>query len=335
MAAPLNTRGGAFRWLRESARILQSLGHDVAVLVGGSASIDSSDFEPDVGVKHLVLSGRLPGRRSERRAVDLWFSTERLDVIISALPRANVLALAANTGPVVPTIHGSLPSGGRGMMYRVLYQSLGYRAAAWGAVSSHQLDEYRGLVDTSRWAVIPNAVSAKPERPTPQQHGVAWVGRLVPEKGTGLLADIIPLLDVPIDVVGSGPEMAKILHAQHSSSGVLTVHGWCDDPLRIVRGRSIYLSTSPSEGMSYALLDAVASGLVPLVRRQAFEWADLPSECLYSDAAELRLGVDRLGSIGYQGRCDLLNEVRLRFTEYSWATSVRAWESLIGRVAAK
>jgi L-malate glycosyltransferase len=130
----------------------------------------------------------------------------------------------------------------------------------------------RGL--TSRVRIIPAGIDLASFRPCGAQrvHDVIFVGRLTPVKGRDLLQDVLIELvrrrpGTRAVVLGDGP-LREPMAAAFQAAGVAPsvelpgrrddVHEW------LVRSR-VFLLTSPDEGLSIALLEAMCAGTVPVV----------------------------------------------------------------------
>jgi glycosyltransferase involved in cell wall biosynthesis len=97
------------------------------------------------------------------------------------------------------------------------------------------------------------------------------VGRLAPEKGLDTLLDAWPAVvaafpKARLTLIGEGPERPS-LKARVSRLGLadaVELPGATDDPTRALRAADLFVLPSREEGMSIALLEAMALGL-PLV----------------------------------------------------------------------
>lgn len=134
----------------------------------------------------------------------------------------------------------------------------------------------RAGYDPSTIHALPNGVPV-PEPVWQRRPGwrdaprAVYVGRLAPEKGLDLLVDAWPsvLAQWPrasLTLVGEGPERAA-LEARVGRLGLaefVTLPGPSDDPTAWLRGSDLFILPSREEGMSIALLEAMALG-IPLV----------------------------------------------------------------------
>jgi glycosyltransferase involved in cell wall biosynthesis len=130
--------------------------------------------------------------------------------------------------------------------------------------------------DPRRIVALPNGVpipdvpwQARPDwRAAPR---AVFIGRLAPEKGLDLLIEAWPLVcaehaQARLILIGEGPERPALAGriAQLGLSGTVELAGVTDDPARALRGADLFVLPSREEGMSVALLEAMALG-VPLV----------------------------------------------------------------------
>ena len=150
--------------------------------------------------------------------------------------------------PYVVTLH--TPGAMRGTLV-ALYR----RAAAVIAVSREIAD----VVATAgvRAEVIPNGVPL-PAPVTPSWRARKVVGtlaRLVPEKGIDVLLAATRDLDVEVQVGGEGP-----LRATLEAAGGATFRGQVDAEA-FLRGLDVFVLASRTEGLPFALLEAMALGL--------------------------------------------------------------------------
>lgn len=78
------------------------------------------------------------------------------------------------------------------------------------ALSGFAAERFRAAgIDPTRLSVIPPLLSAPVELPTGPRAGFLWVGRLSGEKGLDFLADVWRGLDLPLTLIGDGPDAEK------------------------------------------------------------------------------------------------------------------------------
>lgn len=181
------------------------------------------------------------------------------------------LIAAASGIPAVHTFHGL--QAGVSPLRRLEERILGSWTTRFIAVSQTEAERARLLLrlDESgrKLVVIPNAVVVPPAMPGSQSPVAQVVGvmRLVAEKQPGLFVDIAHRLKAQHPLVewrlaGDGPLHEGLLK---SSAGSVQLLGAIDSTRDLLSSApSIYLATAPMEGMSIALLDAMAMG-VPVV----------------------------------------------------------------------
>jgi len=141
--------------------------------------------------------------------------------------------------------------------------------AVWDQMKDHQercvyLPE--NAIDPDRFAVTEPPRSEAPLR-------VAFVGRLVPLKGTDMLVDAAaPLVrsgKVLIDLIGDGPELGSLQRqiAEARIAQGVTLSGWVDHPEVVKRLARSHVFAFPSirEFGGGAVLEAMALGLAPIV----------------------------------------------------------------------
>jgi glycosyltransferase involved in cell wall biosynthesis len=145
------------------------------------------------------------------------------------------------------------------------------------AISAYKTAYIAGAgYDPSTIVALPNGVPVPdtPWRPRPDWHHAPralYVGRLAPEKGLDLLIEAWPTVRVQfpqaqLTLIGEGPERsalaARITHLDLAD--VVEMPGACPDPSPWLLAADLFVLPSREEGMSIALLEAMALG-IPLV----------------------------------------------------------------------
>ncbi|MGH7583352.1 MAG: glycosyltransferase [Gemmatimonadales bacterium] len=137
-------------------------------------------------------------------------------------------------------------------------------------------------------------------------HGIVHVGRLDPIKGQDVLVDAMVVIarEVPgahLEVVGDGPAR-RALEAQVRTLGLdaqVAFVGAVDDVRPYLDAASVFVLPSRSEGISLALLEAMASGLAVVAtdvggNREVIGHVDCGALVAADDAAALARAVIRL-----------------------------------------
>jgi glycosyltransferase involved in cell wall biosynthesis len=190
---------------------------------------------------------------------------------------------AANLGiPSVVTVHGF--SANRGLIVngfqRVYLNTIGrdllHMATVVHCLSKQERSAVLELQPKANTIVIPNGVDTaffKPAK-SKDENLVAWVGRMVPEKGLEYLLRALSMIsrdfkDLNMVLVGGGPLFSHVVEyvRRHDMESNCHVVGWLQRrAVAEVLGRSsIFVLPSLSEGMPYALLEAMACGDAPIV----------------------------------------------------------------------
>ena len=116
-----------------------------------------------------------------------------------------------------------------------------------------------------RLEVLPNPVPVLPEPPAARRSGVLYVGRLSAEKGVGLLLSAAAgLADVPVRLVGSGPDEARLRHMADDLGLHVSFEGWVDAGAVLAHMAAAALLCVPSvwfENCPTVVLEAMSLGL--------------------------------------------------------------------------
>ena len=150
-------------------------------------------------------------------------------------------------------------------------------------LSRAELAEYRSMVGGDNVLLLPNGIDCTPylrhSRPAADPAvplKLIYVGRLAPGKGLTEILEASALLkrdNVPARLViaGSGPD-EQALKARARSLGIeaevcFAGPAYGERKLRLLAEADVLLLPSYSEGLPYALLEAMAAGAVPVVTR--------------------------------------------------------------------
>ena len=286
--------GGAEKVLSYLAPALAAAGADVSVLTARPPGL-SQEVPPveDVDTPSGRLTViRLPTSRLRfagtwlyMRALGRWLARHPVDLAyVSMLKHDAYVAVASGRRRGFPVV---LRPEGAGATGDLAWQSWGRFGATIGQ-RCHQADAVVAispaiaaeLADAgyapSKIVDLPNGVPI-PDLPwaaRPDWSGsprAAFVGRLAPEKGLDLLIDAWPAVRAQhptarLTLIGEGPERPA-LSAQVARLGLtdaVDLPGASPDPLAWLRDSDLFVLPSREEGMSIALLEAMALG-IPLV----------------------------------------------------------------------
>jgi glycosyltransferase involved in cell wall biosynthesis len=181
--------------------------------------------------------------------------------------------------PLVIRNAGSGEFGGVQLMRRMPLGPLGLKLMARAATGvSLNAEMTREMRDAGfrRVVEIPNGVEVPPET-TPEGRAAArqrlgidgpmalYIGRLEREKGVGLLLQAWRQLDIEgakLLIVGDGPEQESLLgNTREAQTNSIRLVGTSSDVRPYLQAADLFALPSRSEGISNALLEAMASGL--------------------------------------------------------------------------
>jgi glycosyltransferase involved in cell wall biosynthesis len=287
--------GGAEKVLSYLAPALAAEGAEVTVLTArpiqdrGVEDSAPATRKPGPGKLTVVRLGtsrlRFVGTVLYMRNLRRWLATHPVDLAyVSMLKHDAYVAVGEGKRRGFPVV---LRPEGAGATGDLAWQSWGRFGRTIGArckqadavvsISAAITDELRRAgYEPSKIHAIPNGVPV-PEPSWARRPGwreaprAAFVGRLAPEKGLDTLVEAWPAVraafpDARLILVGEGPERPG-LEARVDRlglRGVVELPGASDDPSSRLRASDLFVLPSREEGMSIALLEAMALG-VPLV----------------------------------------------------------------------
>jgi glycosyltransferase involved in cell wall biosynthesis len=282
--------GGAERQMFQLAERWARWGHQPVVftrrLPGQAARESLAGIEIRRCIRTLSLGPLFGATFIASLAAQLVAARRRYDVLLAAqLPWEAVatglvsrrlgkpaVAVPASTGPG-GDVDQILKARGATLLRRCVLANQRFLA-----LSEQTLDELRQLgCPETLMARITNGVDLQRFCPTddgsPQrERTVCFVARLVPAKNPHVLLRAWARLNAGgtyrLLIAGDGPLGAELRSAAEAA-GLRNVEflGPCDDVPAVHRRASVYVLPSPSEGCSNALLEAMASGLCPVVSR--------------------------------------------------------------------
>ena len=275
--------GGAERVLSYLASALAAEGAEVVVLTARPEGQPASEaVGPGSRVERLATPRvRFVGTWLYMRELARWFARNRVDLAyVSMLKHDAYVVVGEGRRRGFPVV---LRPEGAGATGDLAWQSWGrfgrtigrrcLRADALVAISAAVRRELLGAgYDPGRIVDLPNGVPIPSEpwgpRPDPDSLRAAFVGRLAPEKGLQALVDAWPIVlaarpEARLTLVGEGPERPR-LEAQIARlglAGAVELAGARADPSPILRASDLFVLPSREEGMSVALLEAMALGI--------------------------------------------------------------------------
>jgi glycosyltransferase involved in cell wall biosynthesis len=125
----------------------------------------------------------------------------------------------------------------------------------------------RGWGVKPKVVVVPNGVEIPALIPTEKRFDLVYVGRLVKWKNVDLVIKLSSELGLSTAIVGSGPELPNLENLAISLNANCTFLGdqQKESIDRILKESNIFILLSQYEGLSFALLEAMAAGIVPIV----------------------------------------------------------------------
>ena len=287
------TAGGGQRIVTDMARYWAGRGHELTLITFGESRDDA--YRVPASVRCVDLHIRAEGRLSRivvlpRRvsAIRRVLERARPDVVISRLPRANMLTLFACLGLDVPvlTCEGNhFPVVPAPWYFRLVRRFLyGRRLDAFVVQSAQSITDAARLVGRERVYVVPNflntlvsqgedrlGASAWRRLPTPPEGRVVAVARLTTQKAFDILLPAFARATSSrsgwgLMVLGDGPLRADLEDLARSLGVADRVWfaGWVDDPTPTVRDSTIFAFSSRAEGFPNALLEGMACGVATI-----------------------------------------------------------------------
>jgi glycosyltransferase involved in cell wall biosynthesis len=289
--------GGAEKVLSYLAPALAAEGADVTVLTARPPGLDVPETETYEPPGARDKGGRLTVVRlgtSRLRFAGTWLYMRNLRRRLAAMPVDLAYVSMLKHDAYVAVGEGKrrgfpvvLRPEGAGATGDLAWQSWGRfgrtigerckQADAVVSISPAVTEELkRADYDREKIHALPNGVPV-PEPPWQRRPGwreaprAVFVGRLAPEKGLDTLLDAWPAVvaafpKARLTLIGEGPERPS-LEARVSRLGLadaVELPGATDDPTPALRAADLFVLPSREEGMSIALLEAMALGL-PLV----------------------------------------------------------------------
>lgn len=168
---------------------------------------------------------------------------------------------------------GTKSSQGKHPLFTVLYRPFDVIAGVSRASAESLRDLASGkeplaIENSIDWQSIKTALNQCPSTPASNAFAIVCVGRLLPSKGQALIlesfADVRAKLPAAeLIVVGSGPEATSLQERAECLGVAGSVHFLGDrkDVICLLGGSQVFVHASESEGLSNAVLEAMAVGL--------------------------------------------------------------------------
>jgi len=290
--------GGAATAAQQTARALAADGHEVLVVTAGGRGLAAEEREPGLTVERLpglraavfapnalellsfcagaavALEGRL--RRFGAEGVIAYFAVPVGPFAVRAARRLGVPVVVSLRGSDVPGFrHGRL----EGRLGAVARPAIRWTLAHADAVAPNS-EVLRAMAAAfmptieDRLQIVPNGIEDASIAAVPASSGspvlhLIQVGQLIERKRVAVTLDALARLpDVRLTVIGEGP-LRPALEAQARALGLVDRVDFAGHQPRAIvvdrlRQHDVFVMTSVAEGMSNALLEAMAGGL-PIV----------------------------------------------------------------------
>ena len=275
--------GGAEKVLSYLAHALADEGADVTVLTSQTpGKRQTIEKNGRLRVVRLATSGiRGLGTLIYMRNIARWFRRNPVDVAYVSMLKHDAYATLESSCihefPVVLRPEGAGATGDLAWQQWGRFGTMiGRRCKTADAVVAISPAIRAELLEAGYSASIihdlPNGVPvpSRAWRPLSARHAV-FVGRLAPEKGLDVLLDAWPAVlaahpDATLSLIGEGPERSSLENhaARLGISTSVTLPGIAEDIDLTLRQHDLFVLPSREEGMSIALLEAMALGM-PIV----------------------------------------------------------------------
>jgi glycosyltransferase involved in cell wall biosynthesis len=254
--------GGVAQHVGKLVELLRRDGHEVDVV-----SVENTPYIPVKGLMNPSFALTALAKAVAKRLLGCSYDVVHAHNVPSAP------AMRAARGGRVLTLHGVFSE-----QVGYLHGGLAGRLGAWAerkalgwadavtAVSRSVAERYRGL--GFEVLHVPNAIDPADlprEGVRLGERQVVYCGRLSREKGVDLLLEVARRVNALLVIVGGGP-LERELRELASDNPRVRFTGPLPrgEALRIVKGSDVFVLPSRHEGLSTALLEAMAMG-VPVV----------------------------------------------------------------------
>lgn len=280
--------GGAEKVLSYLAAALAAEGAEVFVLTSRAPGTSAQEAGPNGSTIVRLPTSRLRfvGTWMYMRALDEWFSRNPIDIAyVSMLKHDAYVTLGAGEQQGFPVVLRPEGAGATGDIAWQRWGRFGRRIAR----RCHSADAVVAISTTIRAELIadgydPDRIHDLPNGvPVPEEpwHSPAvrtggrtavYVGRLAREKGLDVLVKawkhvVLECHDARLTLVGEGPCRRELERQaiQLGLDGAIELPGASADPTSWLRTADLFVLPSREEGMSIALLEAMALGIPAVV----------------------------------------------------------------------
>ncbi|HWE38653.1 MAG TPA: glycosyltransferase family 4 protein [Isosphaeraceae bacterium] len=276
--------GGAEKVLSYLATALAAEGAEVTVLTaraGESPAVEATPGGPTI-VRLATSRARFVGTWLYMRNLRRWLESHEIDVAyVSMLKHDAYVAVGVGERRGFPVILRPEGAGATGDLAWQAWGRFGRRIgrrcrradAVVSIAPAIRAELLAAGYDPDRIVDLPNGVPipADPWHPRTGWHDrprAAFVGRLAPEKGLDVLLDAWPLVVAEhpkaiLTLIGDGPERPRLADrvAALGLGDSVAMPGPSPDPTAALRASDMFVLPSREEGMSIALLEAMALGI--------------------------------------------------------------------------
>jgi glycosyltransferase involved in cell wall biosynthesis len=333
-------------------------GYDVTVVCPEADRGPLAGWVAEAGAKHVPLNMvRAPSPNDFLHARALRRLMAGFDLVHAHSSKAGALIrLAAMTmrrpPPIIFSPHAWSwhVGGGMSRVYLSIERVLARQTDVFVAVGEREAAEGRSALRAREMVVVPNGVDVdfwSPDGPrAPRSEGplVVCVGRLSRQKGQDLAIHALARMrnrEVTLRLLGDGParnEMETLAHALGVSDRV-EFWGSVPDPDRHLRAADIVIVPSRWDGMSLALLEAMAVGTAIIATDVSGSEAlgDAGVVVPVDDVSRLSAAMDELidGEIRRRELADAARRASLRYSlDENLRGLISVWDELLGRPSA-
>jgi glycosyltransferase involved in cell wall biosynthesis len=286
--------GGAEKWILSFSEAAKSRGLDITIISLEPFS-ENSPYHAQLesqGSKVFELSIPTLYNFTAMPGLLRIFKTEHFDLVQTHLAHANILGTLMGklmSIPTVATLHSTHPGAAghhrvRSVLERIMLRYISSEIVAVG----------KGVAEAHRFRLTGKSIKVIPNAVEPGMNLKAWereavrvelagdprrtilmaVGRLIPLKGYSALftvfAQVKRVHTEAILVIAGDGRLRSDLESQASSLGIRQdVHflGFRNDIRRLLAAADIFVNCSDWEGLSIAMLEAMAAGLPVLATR--------------------------------------------------------------------